>query len=374
MTDLPTDTVLDAISARRAERRAFLRYAGGAAASAGALSLLAACGGDTGGTATPTPTPTGSPTPIAADADVLNFALNLEYLEAQFYSWAAFGQGLNPGLTTGVGIGGTVTGGAQVPFQDPVVAQYAREIANDEIAHVTFLRTALGAGANGVGAAVAMPAINISGDANGAFTAAARAAGVVGASGTFNPYADDISFLLGAYLFEDVGVSAYKGASPLIVNKTFLEAAAGILAVEAYHAATIRSELYRRGLATGSTLIAQVGKISDARDSLDGGSDLDQGIASTTSVAPGQVTPTPTPTATATATPTPTPTTTPTPTPTPATVYTISNIVPTDAYGIAYSRSANQVLNIVYLNAAATSAGGFFPSGLNGTIKAATAS
>ena len=44
---------------------------------------------------------------------------------------AAFGQGLNPGLTTGVGIGGTVTGGAQVPFQDPVVAQYAREIAND---------------------------------------------------------------------------------------------------------------------------------------------------------------------------------------------------------------------------------------------------
>lgn len=58
MTDLPTDTILSAIADRRAERRAFLRYAGGAAASAGALSLLAACGGDTGGTATPTPTPT----------------------------------------------------------------------------------------------------------------------------------------------------------------------------------------------------------------------------------------------------------------------------------------------------------------------------
>ncbi|WP_294210730.1 ferritin-like domain-containing protein [uncultured Sphingomonas sp.] len=339
MTDLPTDTILSAIADRRAERRAFLRYAGGAAASAGALSLLAACGGDTGGTATPTPTPTGSPTPIAADADVLNFALNLEYLEAQFYSWAAFGQGLNPGLTTGVGIGGTVTGGAQVPFQDPVVAQYAREIAKDEIAHVTFLRTALGAGANGVGAAVAMPAINISGDANGAFTAAARAAGVVGASGTFNPYADDISFLLGAYLFEDVGVSAYKGAAPAIGNKVYLEAAAGILAAESYHAGLIRSVLYRKGIDASSILynpaiLNNARLISDARDSLDGASDTDQGIGDTTT----------------------------------------ANIVPTDSNGIVYSRSTGQVLNIVFLNKAAVTAGGFFPNGINGNIRTSAAS
>lgn len=331
MTDLPTDTVLDAIAARRAERRNFLRYAGGAAASAGGLALLAACGND-GNDPAPTPSPTASPTPIAADADILNFALNLEYLEAQFYSWAAFGQPLPTNLTGGVGTIGTVTGGAAVAFTDPIVAQYAREIALDEVQHVTFLKTVLG------GAAVAMPPINIAGDANGAFTAVARAAGLVGASGTFNPYANDINFLLGAYLFEDVGVSAYKGASPLIGNKTFIEAAAGILATESYHAGLIRSVLYRKGVdAQGmiaNSVIADTGLISNARDSLDGGSDIDQGIGDATT----------------------------------------ANIVPADANGLAYSRSAGQVLNIVYLNKAAVASGGFFPSGINGNIRTSAAS
>ena len=340
MTDQPTDTasVLAAIEDRRAERRAFLRYAGGAAASAGTLSLLAACGGD-GGSPSPTPTPTGTPTPIAADADVLNFALNLEYLEAQFYSWAAFGQGLNPGLSAGGGIGGADPGGAQVPFSDPLVAQYAREIANDEIAHVTFLRTALGAGSGGTGAAVAMPAINISGDANGAFTAAARAAGVVGASGTFNPYADDISFLLGAFLFEDVGVSAYKGAAPLLGNKVYIEAAAGILAAESYHAGLIRSVLYRKGVDATQILynpgiLTNALAISNARDSLDGATDVDQGIGDATT----------------------------------------ANIVPTDTNGIVYTRSTGQVLNIAFLNKAAVTSGGFFPNGINGNIRTSAAS
>lgn len=326
MTDLPTDTVLDAIAARRAERRNFLRYAGGAAASAGGLALLAACGSDDNDP-TPTPSPTASPTPISADAEILNFALNLEYLEAQFYSWAAFGQPLSAGLTTGIGTPGAVTGGAAVPFSDPIVAQYAREIALDEVQHVTFLKTVLG------GSAVAMPAINIAGDATGAFTAVARAAGVVGATGVFNPYADDISFLLGAYLFEDVGVSAYKGASPLIGNKTFIEAAAGILATESYHAGLIRSVLYRKGI-DAPTIFTNARLISNARNGLDGTSDIDQSIGDATT----------------------------------------ANIVPADANGLAFSRSAGQVLNIVYLNKAAVASGGFFPSGINGNIRTSAAS
>ncbi len=341
MTDLSTKLeMFDAIASRRNERRNFLRFAGGSALAIGGATLLSACGSDDSDLApAPTPTPTPAPAATLNDADVLNVALNLEYLEAQFYAFAAFGVGLNANMLTGIGTQGAVTGGAQVPFQDTVVREYAREIAIDEVAHVAFLRRALG------NAAVAQPAIDISvgtAAAPGAFTAAARAAGVIGATGVFNPYADDNSFLLGAYIFEDVGVSAYKGAAPLIANKTYLEAAAGILAAEAYHAGLIRTILYRKGLQTPNPmtgLITAANQISNARDSLDGGgantttfgaNDLDQGITGSDP--------------------------------------TISNIVPTDADGLAYSRSVAQVHNIVYLTNTAKIGGGFFPNGTNNRL------
>jgi hypothetical protein len=324
-----TDALIQLIEAtdrRRNERRSFLRYAGAGAAAIGGLTMLSACGDDDDDAPVATPSPT--PTPVATgpnDVDILNLALNLEYLEAQFYSYATFGVGLPATQLTGNGTQGAVAGVGtaggprQVPFADPIVAEYAREIARDEIAHVAFLRTALGA------AAVAQPAINISGDATGAFTAAARAAGVVPATGTFDPYLNDNNFLLGAFIFEDVGVTAYKGASPLITSKVFLEAAAGILAAEAYHAGLVRTLLYRRG-ADAPMLRTIAGQISDARDSLDGPTDLDQGIIGTD---------------------------------------TVSNLVPVDANAIAFSRTPEQVHNIVYLTNRQATSGGFFPAGTN---------
>ena len=331
MSDTNIFEVMDAMERRRTERRKFLKYAGAASAAAGGLALLSGCGDDAPTSAPTTSTPI-TPTaaaPAQIDLDVLNFALNLEYVEAQFYSFAAFGAGLSTGILGGVGTQGTVTGGRQVTFTDPIVKQYALEIAQDESEHVNFLRNVLGS------AAVAMPSINIDGSATGAFTAAARAAGVVPATGTFDPYASDENFLLGAFIFEDVGVTAYKGAAPLLVNKTYLEAAAGILAAEAYHAGLIRTILYRKGL-TVPALRTIAGQISDARDSLDGPLDDDQGITRADTTA--------------------------------------SNIVPVNGNAIVYSRNTDQVLHIVYLNATAgTTSGGFFPAGLNGNIKTANA-
>lgn len=252
-----------------------------------------------------------------SDASILNFALNLEYLEAEFYLRAVTGSGLPSSMTGGKGTRGTVTGGKPVPFKTPWLKSFATEVANDEKAHVNFLRTQLG------GAAVAEPAINIS----DSFTAAALAAGLITKGQKFDPYANEQNFLLGAFVFEDVGVTAYKGAAPLISNKTYLEAAAGILAVEAYHAGAIRSALYAVGLDV------EAGKLSDARDSLDGSTDLDQGVK----------------------------------------VKGAANIQPTDANGIAFSRNPGQVLNVVYLNPKAVSSGGFFPAGTNGDFKTSQA-
>lgn len=321
--------IFAASDARRAARRRFIKVAGGSTLALSGATLLSGCFDDDNNDdiIPPTPVPSPTPTPTAApvtDADILNLALNLEYLEAQFYSFAVNGAGLAAAQTASGGgaAGGTVTGGARVDFSgDPVVGAYAREIAADEAAHVAFLRTALGS------AAVAMPNINISGDANGAFTAAARAAGVVGANETFNPYSSPENFLLGAYLFEDVGVSAYKGAAPLLSSKIYLEAAAGILAAEAYHAGLVRTVLYAKGM-SAAALVTATTRISDARDQLDKNGDSDQGIAGQNGA---------------------------------------SNIVPADSDAIAYSRNSQQVHNIVYLNAtgANRNGGGFFPNGTN---------
>ena len=291
-----------------ADRRNFLRAAG--LAGLGAVGV-AAVGTATAGAAS-------AADPIS-DVAILNFALNLEYLEAEFYQRATTGSGLSDSLVTGYGTPGGVKGGSQVPFKSSKVEAYAQEIAADELAHVEFLRSALdGAGAQ----PVARPAI----DFTDAFNAAAQAAGVIKAGQSFDPFADDVSFLLGAFIFEDLGVTAYKGGAPLISNKTYLEAAAGILAVEAYHAGLVRRALYKEGVDVASI----TNKISDARDSLDGAADDDQGVLGGNPRA-----------------------------------YR-ANLVPTDANGIAFSRSPQQVHNIAYLNPrAGVTSGGFFPNGTN---------
>lgn len=315
-----TLNILQQRSEKLAERRRFFRKSGGFAVGMAGGAILAACGGGSDSVAQTAPGP--------SDVDILNFALNLEYLESQFYQYAVFGQGLSDDQLSGTGTRGMVIGGHAVPFKDPVVAAYAREIAKDEADHVRFLRAALGS------AAVAQPQIDVGGtDPNGAFSTAARAAGLVGPGQAFDPYASDEAFLLGAFIFEDVGVTAYKGAAPLISNKTYLEAAAGILAAEAYHAGLVRTVLYSKGLATPS-LRAGADAISNARDSLDGSSDVDQGISGTSDT---------------------------------------SNIVPLDSNGIAYSRTPGDVLNIVYLSKDAVNKGGFFPAGVNGALSLSSA-
>ncbi|MBI1318211.1 MAG: ferritin-like domain-containing protein [Candidatus Hydrogenedens sp.] len=297
---------LETLQNKRLSRRGLLYGLGGLGASLGLGGSLSGC-----------------PAMPNLDVAILNFALNLEYLEAEYYLRAT-GQSL-----TAVGDNpGTVTGGREVDFDRSYWRMYAEEIAEHERQHVSYLRSALGDDA------VDRPAI----DFTNAFRAVGQAAGL---GDDFDPFSSEFNFLLGAFLFEDVGVTAYKGGVPLLSNPGYVEAAAGILAVEAYHAAMIRTTIwntgdpqvvidiglikdYQSGLAKDHTTEADA--ISDARDSLDGSSDLDQPIASG-----GE-----------------------------------SNIVPSDASGIAFSRSVAQVHNIAYLTAeSGVTAGGFFPNGTN---------
>jgi hypothetical protein len=271
------------------------------------------------------------------DADYLNFALNLEYLEAEFYTLASAGQTIDQ-IGIGIGAGTSATGGGtvtvkpsgvascKVPFTIPAVQSYAMEIASEEQKHVQFLRGALGSGA------VAQPNI----DLYNSFNAAAAAAGIGPA---FDPFASDVAFLLGSYIFEDVGVTAYHGAAGLLTSKTYLGAAAGILAVEAYHAGLIRTVLWDLDQATPAAGIAATAtKISNLRALLDGTGNDDIGLGTTMDDLNGT-----------------------------SATYTASTIVNADSNTIAFSRTTQQVLNIVYASPSGTK-GGFFPNGLNGNI------
>lgn len=134
---------------------------------------------------------------------VLNFALTLEYLEAEFYNNIVGSVGYN-----------TASAAAQTALT---------KIRDDENKHVTFLKSVLGA------AAVPKPTFD--------FTA-----GNGSGAGPFAGYLANYAVQLAmAQTFEDTGVRAYKGQAPnLQSNRVVLTAALNIHSVEARHAAHIR--------------------------------------------------------------------------------------------------------------------------------------
>jgi hypothetical protein len=249
---------------------------------------------------------------------LLDLALNLEYLEANFYSYATTGADIASQGVIVTGHANTTPGAITVPdttlvsFSNPNVQAYALEIAADELAHVNFLRSLIMSTGN---VPVAQPAI----DLVNSFNTASSAAGLGPSFSPFTSSAGDLDFLLGSYIFEDVGVTAYHGALTIIQNKDVLTGAAGILGTEAYHAATVRNEIYK----LGSDGIAAVAAISNARNTL-GGEGLDQGVQ----------------------------------------VAGVSNLVPADGNALTFARTLRLVLNIVYLGVNATK-GGFFPNGIS---------
>lgn len=271
-------------------RRIFLTGAG-----LGAAALFAGCGANNKGTITP-------------DTDALNFALNLEYLEATFYSYLVNGSDLPADAT---GSGGTITGApAKLTGLSQQATDLLAEIYFDELSHVNAIRSSLGP------AAVARPNLNLA--ALGAITTA--------------------NYLSVARLLEDVGVTAYAGAVTMFETSANTQAAAQIMSVEAFHAGALRLLHIQAGATysgptpdgydikpgdPGTAALAQAGPTT-----ANGGFFATAGAIGATTAQAGTLP------------------------------------------GMSYKRTPSQVLAIVYGNATAgASSGGFFPNGVNGNIK-----
>jgi hypothetical protein len=235
------------------------------------------------------------------DTDILNFALNLEYLEAEFYTCAVTGKSLT---SFGIGIdgiangsnpttGGATTGGARVNFDNNEIfsLEIAAEIGSDERAHVMLLRDALGS------AAVAKPNINL------------NALGI--------GFGNQTDFLTVARILEDIGVSAYCGAAGMLKTPEIVTTAARLLATEAEHAGSIRTQVARLKIPSSAV---------DAADLIPPPSGKDTQFLS----------------------------------------IELSN-------GLAATRTAGQVLYLALGMQANVTRGGFFPNGLNGVITTSSA-
>lgn len=151
-----------------------------------------------------------APASVPSDAaGILNFALTLEYLEAEFYSTGLDTRGLIPA---------------------PMHAVFD-QIRKHEVAHVAFLRSALGSDA------VAKPSFD--------FTAG----GLFG-----DVFSNAQTFMAVAQAFEDTGVRAYKGqAASLMTHRTLLRQALQIHSVEARHASQVRRMRHQKGWITGKS-------------------------------------------------------------------------------------------------------------------------
>lgn len=202
-------SIIPDLIAEAPNRRSFVRKLGIASAAVGAAATIGLQKAEAATT---------------LEVQILNFALNLEYLESEFYTYAVYGTGIE---TQGIGVsgvaagtnpagGGTTTGGEKVTFSNSLyfTSALAAEIGADERAHVTLLRGALGS------AAIAKPNINI------------NPLGL--------PLSSQNGYLTLARIFEDIGVTAYAGAAGLLTTSDIITTAARILAAESEHVASIR--------------------------------------------------------------------------------------------------------------------------------------
>jgi len=317
----PAATVdkLNKIAAGRAlNRRHFITALGMTGAAAGA-GLMSGC---TTTSSVPVTTVVGT-----GQIDILNFALNLEYLQATFYSYVTTGADIS--ASTGVTANsGAITG---APAQLAVTASMTQqtidllnEVYFDELNHVIGLRNILGS------AAISRPAINLA--AFGAITAT--------------------NALSIARLLKDIGVTSYAGgiAGLTTSNATY---AAQILGAESFHSGALRL------ISIQNPTIAAYKAAADGLDVPP--ADIGATVATSGPTASGGFYPTYGGAAV------------------PGTNGTVSTgtFIGTPgtcgSNGFAYARTFHQVLALLYgtgtaLAASGTIYGGFFPSGVNGNL------
>ncbi|KAF5784548.1 hypothetical protein HanRHA438_Chr11g0532221 [Helianthus annuus] len=260
------------------------------------------------------------------DIHLLEFPLNLEYLEAEFYLYGSMGMGMDqiqPNLTGG----GPPPVGVRRANLSPLVRDIIAQFGYQEVGHVRAIKSTV--------AGFARPLMNLS--------AASFANVMNNAFGRplhppFDPYANDINYLIASYVIPYVGLTGYVGSAPLLQTPTAKKLVAGLLGIESGQDAVLRTLLYQRAkervIPYGVTVGEVTDRISELRNKLGDAGLKDEGL--TILDIGGKIR---------------------------------GNILSaTNTYSLSYARTPEEVLRIVYQTGKEQLPGGFFPYGANGTI------
>lgn len=263
-----------------------------------------------------------------SDTDLLEFPLNLEYLEAEFFLYGALGKGLDvvaPNLTGG----GPSPVGARLANLDNLVRDIITQFAYQEVGHLRAIKSTV--------KGFPRPLLNLS---TTSFADIINNAFGKPLNPPFDPYVNSINYLLASYVIPYVGLTGYVGANPLLQNASSKKLVAGLLGVESGQDAVLRALLYERKdqvVRPYRVTVAEfTNRISALRDKLGNAGVKDEGlVVPREQGAEGKVT---------------------------------GNILAGDNESLAFGRTPEEILRIVYGTGDEHVPGGFYPKGASGSI------
>ncbi|XP_070001885.1 desiccation-related protein PCC13-62-like [Nicotiana sylvestris] len=263
-----------------------------------------------------------------SDVDLLEFPLNLEYMEAEFFLWGSFGYGLDS-FAPELADGGPSPIGARIAKLSPLIRDVIAQFGFQEVGHVRAIKNTV--------AGFPRPLLNLSREA---FATVMNDAFGHQLEPPFNPYANDINYLLASYVIPYIGLTGYIGANPKLHSPTSKQLLAGLLGVESGQDAVLRALLYERGRENvepyGITVVEFTNRISELRNKLGRHGLKDEGLKVKPTVgAEGKIR---------------------------------GNILAGDKYSLSYDRTPEEILRIVYGSGNENKPGRFYPKGADGRI------
>ncbi|PHT48714.1 Desiccation-related protein PCC13-62 [Capsicum baccatum] len=263
-----------------------------------------------------------------SDVDLIEFPLNLEFMEAEFFLWGSLGYGLDK-FAPELADGGPAPISARIAKLSPLIRDVIAQFGFQEVGHVRAIKDTV--------AGFPRPLLNLSRES---FATVMNDAFGHPLEPPFDPYANDINYLLSSYVIPYVGLTGYVGANPKLHSPTAKRLVAGLLGVESGQDAVLRALLYERGRENvkpyGITVTEFTNRISALRNKLGRHDIKDEGLRVQREFgAEGSIR---------------------------------GNILAGDKYSLAYDRTPEEILRIVYGSGQESKPGGFYPIGAEGRI------